>query len=667
MYTRILLILLLSGAGWVSLSAQAKTGSAAARMTFNEGTELLLAGKFKRAAKLFREAMKQDTSLTAASRFLGIAEEEQGNYTEAASAYQRVIDRDPYSSRLLYYQLAKVYYRMSRPELALHYLLQFEILQEEPLGKFGRNGEAERPQEQAALKQLNNDIRAASITQDSSQFVNVTKLFNLGAPINTVRSDYFPFFTNDQLGMLYTRQGEYGDEDLIRGRRGDREQKFSTSRFGSVNTTVRAEGMMTFVRDGERVFFTQCNDDEDSGYCKIYSGWLIDGKLEDVEKLPDYIMSASWVSQPAISCDGQQLFFASIRPGGVGGSDIYMCRKNADGSWSEPKNLGRGVNTPQNEEGPFLSNDGRTLYFASEGHANLGDQDIFMSFWDETEQRFTRAMNLGPPVNGPHRELGFHLTSDGKTGFVASNRPGGNGELDIYGFELSERLSSRPVTYVSGYVTDSLSGEPIVGQAVPVTDGNTYYTNYEGRFFICAPSNAALPLTVTHPDYNPYARDFAIPPWENLKPYRIDLLLSTDLAPAPPPEPEVVVEEVPVDTVRRKARTVKRNLTVRFSFNDASLTPIQIENINKFVASVENKTITRIVITGFTDEVGDEAYNIKLSQNRAKAVGIHLQTAGLKANEIKIVGMGELPGAAERALNRKVEVTVQYREMVEIR
>jgi len=249
---------------------------------------------------------------------------------------------------------------------------------------------------------------------------------------------------------------------------------------------------------------------------------------------------------------------------------------------------------------------------------------------------------------------------------VASDRPGGRGGLDIYEFDLSERLSSRPVTYVSGFVTDSLTGEPIVGHPVPVTDGNTYYTNYEGRFFICAPANAALPLTVTHPDYKPYARDFAVPDWDNLRPYRIDLLLSSHTAPAAAPEPEPEPEPVAEDTIRRKARVVKRPLTVRFNFNDASLTPKQIENISKFVASVKDKNITRITITGFTDDVGDEAYNIRLSQNRAKAVGIHLQTAGLKADEINIVGMGELPGATQRALNRKVEVTVQYRELVPI-
>jgi len=643
-----------------SLAAQRGSDNAAATAAFNDGVEFLLAGKTRRAAKSFADASKQDTAFIPARRFLGVAEELNGNLAEAASAYQYVIQKDSSHSRLLYYQLGKVYYRMSRPALALHYLLKFEELQGRDLGEFGRNGETERPEELAALGRIAKDVRAARITQDSSQFINLTKMYNLGTPINSSRNEYLPFFSNDRTSLLFTRQGELGDEDLIKGRRGNLNDNFKISRFASVNTTPRKEGMATLVRDGERIFFTVCNDDEEEQFCKVYSGWLINGKIERAEKLPDYITGRTWVSQPAISCDGQQIFFASIRPGGVGGSDIYRCVREDDGSWSEPVNLGTGVNTPLNEEAPFLSNDSRTLYFSSEGHRNLGDQDIFMSWWDDVTGRFTRAINLGPPVNGPHRELGFHLTADGKTGFVASNRPGGHGGLDIYGFELSDRLNSRPITFVSGYVTDSLTQAPIPDQRVPVTDGNTYYTNYDGRFFICAPAEATLPLSITNPDYLPYERDFAIPAWSNREPYRIDLLLTAEKVVAPPPpEPE------PVDTVRHKARVVNRNLTVRFNFDDASLTPTQIDNIEKFVESVKDKHIMRIVVTGFTDDVGDKAYNIRLSQNRAKAVGIHLQTSGVKANEVKIVGLGEIVGAGQRALNRKVEVSVRYREMVD--
>ncbi|MEM9528806.1 MAG: OmpA family protein, partial [Bacteroidota bacterium] len=188
-----------------------------------------------------------------------------------------------------------------------------------------------------------------------------------------------------------------------------------------------------------------------------------------------------------------------------------------------------------------------------------------------------------------------------------------------------------------------------------------------GRFFICAPANGTLPLTVTHPDYLPFARDFAIPPWENLETYRIDLMLVKEQPPELPPNLTAKsVAPPPPDTISRKTRIIKRPHIVRFNFDDASLLPIQIEGIEKFVDQIKDKSILKIVITGFTDNVGDESYNIRLSQNRAKAVGIHLQTAGLKANEVKIVGLGELPWATNRQLNRKVEIVITYRELVEI-
>ncbi|MEO0734627.1 MAG: hypothetical protein AAFZ52_17460, partial [Bacteroidota bacterium] len=515
--------------GWCGLSAQPGTHTEEAIKAFNAGTDFLLTGKTKRAAKAFRTAAELDTGMVAAHRFLWIAEDLVGNFQAAAAAYQHVLDRDPYFSRLLYYQLGQVYYKMSRPKVALHYLRWFQELQEQPIGVFGRNGAEEAAEEQEVLARLDNEIRAAEITQDTMQFINVTRLHNLGRPVNTIRDDLFPFLTNDMKGMFYNRRGEFDDDDLIRAYRKDRKEEFSTDRLGSFNT-LKSEGMVSLVRDGERIFFTTC--DGNAGGCDLQTGWLINGRVRDVEALPDYVNSDYWESQPSISCDGQELYFVSARPGGLGGSDIYRCRKNADGTWGEPKNMGDGVNSSGDEEGPFLSNDGQALYFASTGHLSLGDQDIFVSYWDNSQKRFTDAINLGPPVNGPHREVGFHLSSNGRTGYVASNRPGGIGGLDIYRFELADRLNGQPITYVSGYVTDSLTGEPITDQAVPVGGiGKTYYTNYAGRFFICAPAKAVLPLTVEHPDYLPFARDFAVPPWENLEPYRIDLMLVREKMP----------------------------------------------------------------------------------------------------------------------------------------
>ncbi len=672
----------------LSLSLQAQKGSdrPAANTAFDKGVQLLLDGKPKKALKPFREAVKLDTGFIAARRFLGLSQELNGQYTAAADNYQRVLSRDSSFSRLLYYQLGKIYYKMARPELAIHYLEKFESLQARDIGEFGRNGETEAAEERKAMLRLENDLKAARITQDSTQLVNVVELYNLGYPINTRQNDYFPFFANDMNSVLFTRQGGFGDEDLLQGKRKDKEAEWFTSRFGSFNTT-QPEGTCSLVRDGERIYFTLCKEvdepkrDKDSrdlttkggSYrpvtreCGLYAGWLIDGKIKDIEHLPEYISTPGyWETQATISCDEQLLFFVSNRPGGLGGSDIYVCERLDDGSWGEPKNLGDGVNTSGDEEAPFLSNDGQNLYFSSTGHRNLGDEDIFVSWWDDKQKRFTKALNVGVPINSPHRELGFHLSSDGKTGFVASDRPGGWGKLDIYGFELDGALSNTPITYVSGYVTDSLTGEPLVDQAVPLDFGPTYYTNYEGRFFICAPANNPLPLTVNHPDYLLYARNFAVPPWENLKPYRIDLLMSREKV-EPPPAPEVITETAIVDTIQRRTRIKKRHYTVLFNFEDASLTTRAIDGLQIFVDEVKNKNITNINITGYTDDVGDQEFNVKLSHKRARAVSIHLQTAGVKANEVSIKGMGEIPGAAQKALNRKVEITVTFREVVEIR
>ncbi|MBK7872164.1 MAG: PD40 domain-containing protein [Saprospiraceae bacterium] len=147
----------------------------------------------------------------------------------------------------------------------------------------------------------------------------------------------------------------------------------------------------------------------------------------------------------AVSCDGSTLYFTSDREGGLGGTDIWVSKRNLDGNWSEPENLKFPINTPSYEESPFITNDGQTLYFSSDGHLGLGDQDIFMSRIDN-EGNWSTPINLGPPVNSAHRELCFILAADGRTGYFASDRPEGFGGLDIYRVSLSSELYSEAIT-----------------------------------------------------------------------------------------------------------------------------------------------------------------------------------------------------------------------------
>ncbi|MBB4080716.1 outer membrane protein OmpA-like peptidoglycan-associated protein/tetratricopeptide (TPR) repeat protein [Lewinella aquimaris] len=619
---------------------------------FDAGVQHLLDGNAKRASKSLRQAVALDSTFVPGLRMLGIAYDLQNDYANALKAYLAVINHDPYFSRVLYYHTGDVYLRDGQPRRALEYLQKFRELQAEDIGRFGLVGEQETATEQEILNhKLEQRILSARILTDSINYTNATGLYNLGAPINTEQNDYFPFFTNDLDGLLFTRQGKDGDEDLIEGARRRPERNYRTSRFGNFNTN-QPEGMCTLVRDGETIFFTLCHEDAGGGGCDIYSGILIKGRIEEVTRLPDYVNSTTWDSQAAISCDGRQLFFASTRPGGIGGSDLYRSERLDDGSWSEPRNLGAGVNTPEDEEAPFLSNDGETLYFSSMGHRGLGDQDIYFSRWDAGRERWSKAINIGPPINSANRELGFHLSADGRQGFFASDRPGGRGGLDIYGFTLDEKLTGKEVTYVAGYLTDSLSGKPIADQEVPVSGGAVFRTNYAGRFFICAPPNQQLPLSVDHPDYLPYRRDFAIPAWDNQSPYRVDLRLTKEalelpaIPPPPPPPPAKIRQE----TAR-----------VLFAFGEDAVNEGQYELLKQLVAGTGTQRIESVSIVGYADEVGQEVYNLELSRRRALAVARVLEQLGVSEDRITTAGRGEIAGRAGRNLNRRVEVIVRFR------
>ncbi|WP_420459599.1 OmpA family protein [Neolewinella sp.] len=637
-----------------AIFGQERTREERAIIAFDEGVQHILDGNLKRATKSLRKSVGLDTTFLPGRRMLGLAYDLQDDYPAALTEYLGVLQHDPYFSRLLYFNTGETYLRNGQPREALTYFTKFKTLQADDLGKYGLVGEQEQSVEaQVVRRELAQRILAAQISADSSNYVNATGLYNLGGPVNTIQNDYFPFLSNDQDYLLYTRQGEHGDEDLIEGYRRRPERNYSISRFGSFNTS-QPEGMCTLERDGETIFFTLCHDDPKAGGCDIHRGVLIDGRIGEVKKLPDYVNSSTWDSQAAISCDGQQLFFASTRPGGIGGSDLYYCTLQPDGSWSEPRNLGAAINTPEDEEAPFLSNDAETLYFSSMGHGGLGDQDIYFSRLDRTTGRWAEAVNIGPPINSPARELGFHLTADGRQGYFASDRPGGEGGLDIYGFTLSEKLTGREVTYVSGYLTDSLTGEPIVNQTVPVTGGGVYRTNYAGRFFICAPPDRALPLTVDHNQYLPYRRSFDIPRWDNQSPYRIDLRLQRSVAPA-----ASAAAATPTPPV---AAPVDQKMGVFFSLESAEVTPEQQRLLDLMIARVGGvERIGSVLLEGYTDETGTADFNLSLSRRRAEAVAAYLLARGLAADRITVEARGIMKRTLARKLKRRVEVVIRPR------
>lgn len=268
--------------------------------------------------------------------------------------------------------------------------------------------------------------------------------------------------------------------------------------FGKVNSRYH-EGPMTFTRDGSRMFYTRSDFHKRRGFdelkntrLKIYEAEWIEGKWRTKGEMP-FNDSKYSTAHPALSADGKVLIFASDRPGGFGGMDLYVSEARGRG-WSEPENLGQTINTSGNEVFPFLSKEG-DLYFSSDLHVGFGGLDIFRSsvtgtFWDVPE-------NMGAPINGPRDDFGIVLEEGGERGFFSSNRA--RRDDDIYMFELIEE------DVVRGKVVDCQTREPIGGADVTV-DGFGFQrldlvTDEEGLFEFHAPRGMELTAEAKKENY----------------------------------------------------------------------------------------------------------------------------------------------------------------------
>lgn len=656
MSRKCLLLILILGYGIITL---AQPGSLPpgllATEHFQEAEAALIRRDYKQAVKLFEKALKVQPGLTAAHRGLAACYELLRDYEKALIHYEKVLEADSMFSRVVYYQTAEAHYKQGHYDKALFYFQKYEQLLERPFEDFGLNGEREAGQEKKMEEKLPNAIKACQVSLDSLKFLNITDVLNIGSTINSKADEYFPFLANNQEYMFFTRRKTGADEDLYLSRKSGGQWQAGQG-LRSFNTGSN-EGMSTFVRDGRHMFFTACGRTGVEGTCDI---WL--GEFDDQQELVKVMPmedtgpnSGQWDSQASISCDGSTLYFASNRPKGIGGTDIWMCRRLPDGRWGNPVNLGAKVNTPQDEEAPFITNDGKTLYFSSTGHLGMGEQDIFMSWLDERNNQWSTPINLGPPVNTAYRELGIFLSADGKIGYFASDRPGGSGGMDIYSFALSDRLFSDPITFVEAYVRDSVLMTP-VKTTVEIAGRGAFATDDNGRFFLCVKADETLNISLKQRGFKNYKNQFVIPEWNNRSFYTIELLLQPNFSFLTGDLPKPAIDSVGTPD---KARTKKDLLhTVFFEFDASALESGELTRLDDFIKSLRKNDIQRVEIIGFADDIGSEVYNLRLSEERAKGIALFLVQNNIIVDQIYLEGKGELKNEDPKSRNRKVEVRV---------
>ncbi|MCB9325150.1 MAG: PD40 domain-containing protein [Lewinellaceae bacterium] len=654
MFNKTLLILLVFFFPFMAFAQIEKTATEMAVDYYQEGEAALLNNNIKQAKRHFEKSLQMNPNIVSAYRGLGICYEIEYRYEEALDAYEKILQSDSLFSRILYYQMGEICYKLGRANQALEYFHQYEKLQNTAFSEFGFNGEKELEFEPEYLRKLPANIKACQISLDSAKFVNITTVLNLGPEINTKAIEYFPFLSNDQRLIFFNRRkNAFSDEDLYYSRLIE-DNWTPGSPVQNLNTTGN-EGMPSLVRDGRKMYFTACGRQGVLGTCDIWEAEVKGHYIESVDKLSGFANSDKWESEAAVSCDGRTLYFASTRDGGYGGTDLWYSIKQGTGLWSRPINMGPKINTPYDEESPFITNDGKTLYFASTGHPGLGEQDIFVSWYDGKSEEWSVPINIGPPVNSPFRELGFFLSADGRTGYFASDRPGGFGEMDIYKFELNETLFSDPITFVEGFVRDSVSSEPIA-TTVNIKGRKPIQTKEDGRFFLCVGADELLDFEVSQKDYLPLKAQFAIPEWDNRQFYVVDLLLqpiSFFLDPEPVPDPDPDPEPEP--TGRRE---VTYTWTIYFQFDQSQLNPNEMNKVVDFIEDVKNKNIQKVDIIGYADDIGDEFYNLTLSEERAKTVAMILIDNEMIVDKIYLEGKGEIKDGALKIKNRRVDLKV---------
>ncbi len=603
------------------------------------GEQDLLRGQYERAIKAYRIAIEQYPGFPPAFRGLAAAQELLGLFPESAANLEKAIQINPFFSRAIYFDCAVANYRSGNYHKAKRYFEMYQELLTRDAADFGYNGKAEREVEKEYTAQLPESLRACRMATDSIQNLNIKAITNLGDSINTRGDEYFPFLTNQQDLMFYTiRNSLVSDEDLFYSVRRNGQWSEGQPVDTTINT-LRNEGMCTMTRDGIRMFFTACGREDVRGTCDIQEAKADSSSIVWTRSLKGDSNTEAWESQASISCDGSTLYFASNRRGGYGGTDIWVSSRQADGSWSEATNLGPRINTKLDEEAPFITNDGKTIYFSSTGHLGMGEQDVFMSRM-QNDSLWGYPTNLGPPINSSYRELGFFLSADGKTGYFSSNRRGGMGRMDIYMFELSKELESEPVTLVEGFVRDSITRQPIQTM-LRIKGQSPIRTDENGRFFICLPANKPFKFHVFETGYQFYQRNLLIPEWDNKLLYPLEVLLQPYKPKARTDSPKLV---------RKKASSIY------FAFDRDLLRAeaiVKLDSIARFIHDLGNPGVE---IVGYCDFIGSDEYNLLLSERRANAAALYLQQQDIKVNKITIEGKGEINDENPRALNRRVDI-----------
>ena len=520
------------------------------------------------------------------------------------------------------------------------------------------------------------------------------RIENMGPGVNSEADDYSPSMDIDEDVLVFTSRRRDGNinenvslvdnkpfEDIFISKK-TADNWTPAANIGPPVNTMGNDSGLGFSPDGN-ILYTYAKGD-------IYSTqFKSDGNWSTPSPLPYPINTDSTEKGFTITGDGALAVFASRRAGGIGGLDLYMVRRNADGSWGEAHNLGPAINTEHNEESPYIDPTGKVLFFSSNGKKCMGGYDVFRSKLIEAKAgTWSEPENLGYPINTPDDDLFFIGSKDDKRGYFASVREGGFGYMDIYRVFMPEfkpeKAAILPIK-LTIQLKDGQTGEILAPNltlvyantmktaAVPLRIGNTTV------FYLRSTEAQDYMLNATAEGYE--AATFRLPMPGTTTVVQLisrDLVLSKS-APGKSPGPEKKIE-TPVQVLKPEKPTeagladsplkpvpIGSDINrVFFDFGSAAISPAAQEALVSVVDELKRSSGRRVELLGHADASGSTVFNESLAKARAEAVKRHLVASGIDAGRISVKAYGERRPLVSnddesegREINRRVEIRYQ--------
>lgn len=583
---------------------------------FDEASGAYKSRKYDDALKAIAAAIDNDPEFADAYLLQGYLAMKKRDDKKMEESFSKAIELCPETDPEAYFQLGWFYYDMKKwkdAEKMFKAFLNFDKINEDHAAK------AEKMLSKAKL--IANPVPFQPVPVKD---------------ISTADPEYLPYISPDNEMAFFTRRFEMKDRNMLTAQS---VEKFMIARLQANGTFDRGkpmddpfnksysnnEGGASITIDNKHLYFTV----NTKGNFDICTSDFVDGKWSEIKNLGLNINDPKqWDSQPSISADGNTLYFASARDS-MSGIDIYKSVKDENGNWKKAVKLGAPINTNGNDKSPFIHSDSHTLYFSSDSLPGMGGFDIYRCHMDSTG-RWEKPVNLGYPINTEADEVGFFVSTDGKTGYFASNKLN-TGGFDIYSFELYPDARPEKVYFQKGDLNGTENVKPVaatfeVKDAVTKKLTKISVDSISGEYAFIVNFDHDLVVSIKK-------EGFA---------FESQYVSAKDTS-------NVGVKKKDIDLKKLEVGGQYTINDILFSSNSYELNDTIKAVLDEFTDYLRLNPGLKVAIQGHTDNVGNPQDNMILSENRAKAVYNYLVSGKINAARLTYKGYGETKPIASNA------------------